>query len=105
MGNLIKAFFNAIYKLAVDTVNILFYPITAFVNTLFPDLSTYINSITTFINTNVTPLIAYFGNMLPPITKTIVLLWLGFLVIYYTAVWTYTLSVKIFNVIRKIKFW
>lgn len=105
MGSIIKAFFNAIYKLALDVVNILIYPITAFVSTLFPDLSTYISAIQQFLVGTIVPVMAWFTNLLPPITKAVILLWLGFLLVYYTAVWTYTLSVKIFNVIRKVKFW
>lgn len=105
LGRVSYSLFKTILNIATKVVEILIYPLTAVVNTLFPDISSATTSVTTFLNNTLVPLFAWFGNLIPPITKSLLLIWLGFLVIYYSAVLTFTLGKKLFVIIKKIKFW
>ena len=100
-----KALMSVIMKLVTSVLDIVLLPVNALIENIFPDMSTAIGHFNTFVNTYVGGSIGYFASILPPITRSIIGLWLTFLVVYYGIVWSYTAIVKIFNVIRKIKFW
>jgi len=80
-------------------------PLNSLIDNIFPDMSNAIILFTQFIGTYVGGLLAYFGNFIPPYTKTIIILWLVFLISYHSIVWAYTLIVKLWNLIQKLKFW
>lgn len=100
-----KAIMKVIMKLVSSIVDIVLIPINALISGIFPDFSSAISNFTTFVNTYVGGTIGYFASILPPITRSIIGLWLTFLVTYYGVVWSYSLITKIYNVIQKIKFW
>lgn len=102
---MVKAIINGIMKLATDTTNLILTPVNAIIDTLFPNFSSIIGYFNTFVNQYIGSTLGWFFNLVPPITKSIILLWFSFLIVYYGAVWSYTLIVKIYNVIQKIKFW
>ena len=100
-----KALMKVIMKLVTGVLDIVLLPVNSLISTIFPDMTTAISNFNSFVNNYVGGTISYFASILPPITRNIIGLWLSFLVIYYGIVWSYTAIVKIFNVIRKIKFW
>jgi len=100
-----KALMNVIMKLVTSAINIVLIPINALLSPLFPDsLTNAISNFTNLLN-NIGGAIAWFGNLLPPTFKELLLLALGITISYYTIAWSYSLIVKIYNVIQKIKFW
>lgn len=86
-------------------VNLVLSPINSLFNNLFPDMTSYISQFNSFITNYVGGSLSYFFSLLPPITKNIILLYVSFLILYYPIVWTYTLSIRLFAIIQKIKFW
>lgn len=102
---MIKAIINGLMKLVTSILNIVLLPINTLIENIFPNMSSAINTFTNFVSTYIGGSIAYFSSLLPPISRSIIVLWLTFLITYYGVVWTYTGIMKIWNVIQKIKFW
>lgn len=102
---MIKAIINGIMKLVTSILNIVLLPVNTLIANIFPNMSTAINSFTTFVNTYIGGTLGYFFSLLPPISRSIIVLWFTFLITYYGVVWSYSLIIKIYNVIQKIKFW
>lgn len=102
---MIKALLNGIMKIVSSFIGIILTPVNTLISNVFPDFSNAIASFNTFVSRYVGGTIAYFSSILPPITRSIIALWLTFLIGYYTITWSYALIIKIYNVIQKIKFW
>lgn len=100
-----KALMKVIMKLVTSAINIVLLPVNLLLEPLFPQ--SLVNAITNFSNllNRIGSIIGYVGNFLPPIFKDLILLAMGITIVYYTISWSYTLIVKIYNVIQKIKFW
>lgn len=64
-----------------------------------------INHFTTFVNTYVGGTLSYFFSILPPIFRSILSIWVTFLISYYGIIFAYKGFVKVWNVIQKLKFW
>ena len=64
-------------------------------------ISHFNNFVTTYLGST----LSFFFNLLPPIFRSIVILWLTFLISYYTIYFSYLAIVKMFDIIQKIKFW
>lgn len=102
---MIKAILNGIMKLVTNIINIVLLPVNALISGIFPNFSSSINQFNSFVSNYVGGTISYFSSLLPPITRNVIAIWLSFLIVYYGVAWSYTLIVKIYNVIQKIKFW
>lgn len=102
---MIKALLNGILNVITGLVNVLLTPINSLIDSLFPNMSTAINQFNSFCSNYIGGTIGWFSHILPPITKNIIIIYLTFLIGYYSVSWTYTAIVKIYNVIQKIKFW
>lgn len=100
-----NAIIKALFKLILSFLNIILYPLNTLITQIFPDVSNVVSTFTTFCNTFLTGSLAFFGGFIPPMTKGIVILWLTFLIGYYPGVWLWNATIKVFNVIQKIKFW
>lgn len=100
-----KMLINGIMSVVTWILDIILLPVNALIENIFPDMASAINTFNSFLNQYIGGAIAWFSSLLPPITKSIIVLWLSFLIIYYGVAWSYALIVKIYNVIQKIKFW
>ena len=100
-----KAFFNVLFQIITSVLNIVLLPINAVISNLFPDVSSLITQFNNLIDNVFGSGMVYFASILPPITKSIILFYLGVLVSYYTISISVHAFVKLFIVIRKIKFW
>lgn len=86
-------------------IDIVLTPINLLVDGLFPNMSNAISSFNTMLNSYVGNSLSWFFSFVPPITKSILLIALTFLIGYYTFIWSYSLIIKLWNVIQKIKLW
>lgn len=102
---MIKALLNGILKMIINLVDIFLLPINALFANLFPDMSTAIGNFNTFIDTYIGGSLGYFFSLFPPIFRSILVIWLTFLIAYYTFHYGYVAVIKIWNIIQKIKFW
>lgn len=100
-----KALFNVLFGVIKTILNIGLSPINLLVVNLFPDFSSIISNFNSFVSTYVGSMIGYFSNLLPPITKNIIIIYLTFLISYYTISYTAHAIIKIFKIIQRIKFW
>ena len=94
------AFFKVFLGLIKSILNIFMAPVNLVVTQFFPNLSSLIGTFTNALNTIGGGGLTYFSSILPPITRTLILTYLGVLVSYYTI----TISL-LQEVIYKIKIW
>ena len=102
MANIIfKVFFAIIKGIATSLLS----GVNLLVANLLPNFASLLtalnNSITTFIGGGVT----WFFSILPPITKQAVIIYLTFLVSYYTISITLHAILKIIHIIKRVKIW
>ena len=102
---MINALLNGILKVITTLLNVFLLPINLLIDNLFPDMTEAISHFNNFVTTYLGSPLSYFFNLLPPIFKSIMLLWLTFLVSYYTVYYSYLAIIKIWSIIQKIKFW
>lgn len=100
-----KAIFSVFFKIIKAILNVVLLPINALIVNLFPDFSNMIISFNNGVQTYIGSGLGFFANLLPPTTKSLVLLYLTFLVSYYTITYSVHGIVKIFQIIKRIKFW
>lgn len=100
-----KAIFKVLFTIIRKIVDIFMLPINALVVNLFPDLSNIINTFNSAVRSLIGGSLGYFANILPPITRSIILLWLGILISYYTIVFSVHLIMKVIEIIKAIKIW
>ena len=100
-----KILFNVVFTIIQTAVNFVMLPINAIADSLIPDVANIITKFNGLLDTYVGPMISWFANLLPPTAKSLILIYLTFLITYYTISYTVHGIVKVFTVIRKIKFW
>lgn len=100
-----KALLKVVLKLITSILSIILIPINALVVGLIPNFSTYItifnNSVARFMGNS----LSWFFNLLPPNTKQLIFVYISFLLIYYSVMYSAHLVYKVFIIIRRIKFW
>lgn len=102
IAKLISKFFMFILGLVASLVNILLLPLELLVNELVPDLHSWATSIESFLTTYI-PRITYFLSWLGPMTKSVIILEISCISIFFTMYATYlTIQAGIY-MITKIK--
>lgn len=86
-------------------VQIIIFPINSLISFLFPDFTNIVTNFSNSLNLFITAPVGFIMYHIPPITKTILLTYLTFLLGYYTIIWTYRAIIIIPHIIKKIKFW
>lgn len=102
---MINAIINGILKIITTLLNVFLLPVNLLIENLFPDMTQAIGHFNNFVTTYLGSSLSFFFNLLPPIFKGVMILWLTFLISYYTIYYSYLAIVKIFDIIQKIKFW
>ena len=100
-----KAIFNVFFKIIKKIVEIFLTPINLLVVNLFPNLSNIITTFNNAVSTLIGGTIGYFSSILPPITRTIILLWFSILISYYGVLFPIHVVMKVIEIIKKIKVW
>ena len=100
-----KAIFTVLLKFIKSIVNIFLAPINALVVNFFPDLSSLLSTFNSAVSRIIGGNLAFFSHLLPPMTRTFILLYLGLLISYYTITISVHLVLKIINIIRRVKIW
>lgn len=102
---MINAIINGILKIITTLLSVFLLPINLLIENLFPDMTNSIAHFNNFVTSYLGSSLSFFFNLLPPIFRSIVILWLTFLISYYTIYYSYLAIVKLFDIIQKIKFW
>lgn len=98
-------FFKVLFKIIVSIGNIVFQPINYIVVNNFPTVAILINRFNSFINTYIGNPLAFFGALIPPICKQILLFYLAYLVIRLIIAINIHIVMTIFHIIKNIKIW
>lgn len=102
---MIKSILNGILKMITKLLNVFLLPINALIENLFPDMTSAISTFTNFIDNYLGTGLSYFFNIFPPIFRGLLGLWFTFVISYYSIYFTYKGAIKVWSVIRKVKFW
>lgn len=102
---MIKKLLNGILNMASSLVSLVLTPINLLIENLFPNMANAISTFNTFVNTYIGGSLSYFFNLLPPIFRSLLVIWFTFVIAYYGIIYTYLGIKKIYEVIQKIKFW
>ena len=100
-----KSLFIVFFKIITTIVGSALSPINNLVTNLFPDFSNLISTFNYGVTNYIIPKLSYFSVLIPPNTRTFIVLYLTFLITYYSMSFTLHLIVKIFKVIQRVKFW
>lgn len=100
-----KALFKVLLKFIKSIVNIFLAPVNALVVNLFPDLSNLLSAFNSAVSQIIGGNLAFFSHLLPPTTRTFILLYLTILISYYTITISVHLVLKVINIIRRVKIW
>lgn len=102
---MIKAILSGLLSMLTSIVNIFLLPINVLFENLFPDMTNSISVFNQFVNNYLGGSLSYFFSIFPPIFRNTLIIWLAFVVGYYTIHFTYTSAIKVWTIIQKIKFW
>lgn len=105
MDNIIVALFENLFILISNVIDFILTPLNAIIDNFFPNVATAINAFVSMTDNFFNSGFIWLLHFVPPITKTMLLLWITFEVSYYGIIWSYTLFIKVYNLIQKIKFW
>lgn len=92
-------------KIIVSIVNFILVPINSLIVSNFPDISNMIYNFNNIINNYIGGGLSYFSSILPPMTRTCILFYLNVLIWGYGIVYSVHLIVKLFRIIKNVKFW
>lgn len=102
---MINAIINGILKVINTLISVILAPIDALFANFFPDLSMYINIFESFVDKYIGGGIAYFTSMLPSNFVNLLSIFLLSVASYYTIRFTYNGVLRIWRVIKTLKFW
>lgn len=102
---MIKALLKGVLKMLIAVLNIVLIPINALIENIFPNMANAIDTFTNFITNILGNNMIYFFHILPPIFRTLLVVWFTFVISYYSVYYTYLGIIKLWGVIQKIKFW
>lgn len=97
--------FEFILYLIGFLIQMFLLPIDILLKSLFPSFSTYLVNFSNSLNLLITAPFNYFWNILPPITRFTLALWLTTMIAYYSVIWSYRAIIFIPKVYNRIKFW
>ncbi len=100
-----KAIFNVLFKVIKSVIDTLMTPINLLVSSLFPDLSNILNVFNSACEQLLGPTLGWFSHLLPPNTRSLILLYFAILIGYYTVIYSVHLITKVIYLIKKVKIW
>ena len=89
------ALFNVFFNIIKSIINVVLTPINSIVANFFPNLTTIINSFNSALKIYLGGGLSYFFNLIPPTSRTLILLYLSILLAYYTGIFAYHLILSI----------
>lgn len=97
--------FTLLMKFIVAIANFFLTPVNALCVNLLPDLTDKINHFESLVNQFITPGLSWFFSILPPYTRSTILLYLDLLIIFFTATLSLHAILKVVHWIQNIKIW
>lgn len=100
-----KALFNVLFKVITGLVNVILAPINLLVANLLPDFSEMIASWYYVLDNIIGTGFTYFFSILPTHCRTYVVLYLTFLISFYTISISAHAILKVYTIIKNMKVW
>lgn len=100
-----KFFFITLLDYLVKVANIYLIPVNALLTDVFPDFSAQISHFTSLITSYFGSGLSFFFHLLPPNTRTLVLLYITILIICYTVTFAIHIILKVIEILKQIKIW
>lgn len=100
-----KAIFKVLLKFISSIVDLILLPIDTLVLNAFPDLSSYISRFNYILENIMDRAIPFFLNLIPPITLNVIVVFLTTFVSLYALAYTIHLTLKVIEIIKKLKIW
>lgn len=100
-----KAIFTVLFEVIRIVCNVVLSPINAIVVSFFPDFSSLISRFNNILNTYLGGGITYFISIIPPNTKSVIIFYIGLLIAYYSLSASLHIILKVYAIIKNIKFW
>lgn len=100
-----KILFDVLFGVISGIANVVLTPINLLVATLVPDTARLISTFNAAVNYFIGTPLNYFFSILPSNCRTFVILYLTFLVGYYTISISVHAILKVYTIIKNIKIW
>lgn len=100
-----KALFNVLFGVITGIVNIVLTPINALVSTLLPDVSDMVGTFNIVLDNYIGDGVTYFFSILPPNCRAFIIVYLTFMISYYTISISVHGFIKVYAIIKNIKIW
>lgn len=100
-----RAIFKVFFSIITALVNVVLLPINALVSNLLPDLSLIIGKFNYVLNNYIGGGLSWFFHILPTGVRSLILLYLVILISYYTISVAAHGILKVYHIIKKVKFW
>ncbi len=100
-----KAIFNVLFKVIKGVIDTVLAPINLLVSTMFPDLSSILSLFNSACEQLIGPALGWFSHLLPPNTRSLILLYFAILIGYYTVTYSVHLVIKVIHLIKRVKIW
>lgn len=100
-----KAIFTVFFKIIKAMANVILAPVNLLVANLFPNFGALITAFNQGVNMYLGNGLAFFLNFLPPSSRNLILLWVLFLISYYSISLSIHAILKVYKLIKQIKIW
>lgn len=101
-----KVLFKLLMQFMVSITNFFLYPVNQAISSAFPDFNDLINRFDSILGYLFrSNKLSYFFNILPPITKNVVLFYLGLLIAFYSISFIVHGIIKVIEIIKNVKIW
>lgn len=103
---MVNAIFKGLFKFLIQITKIFLIPVDLIVSTAFPDFSEMVGTFNTAVGSQfIVKGLSYFGNLLPPNCKAVLILYLNCLIIFFTISVTVHGIIKVIEIIKSVKIW
>lgn len=100
-----QALFTILFDVITRLVNVILTPINLLAATLVPDLSNVISIFNVMINQYIGGGFTWFFSILPPMCRNVIVLYLTFLIGFYTISISAHAIIKVYTIIKRLKIW
>lgn len=100
-----KAIFKVLLKFISSIVDIILIPIDALVLNAFPDLSAFISRFNYILDNIFDRVLPFFLNLIPPNTLNVLIVFLNTFILLYALAYSIHLTLKVIEIIKKLKIW
>lgn len=100
-----KVLFDVLFGVIIAIVNVIMIPIQALVENFVPEIGDFISKFYGVLNNVIGGGFSFFYHLLPPTSRTLLVVYLTFLISFYTISISAHAILKVYTIIKRIKVW